>query len=248
MTRWKLTIEYDGSTFHGWQRQANQITVQQTLEEALFKFSGESPTLFVAGRTDTGVHARAQVAHVDLSKETNAGTLRDAVNFYVRPHRVSILNAEETDESFHARLNATRRAYRYTIVNRRAPLTFQADYALHVAKPLDIGAMKEAAAIPIGKHDFSTFRARNCQASSPIRTLDKLDVSREGEVVYVDTEARSFLYHQVRNMVGSLVFVGTGQWSIDNFRRAFDACDRTKGGPTAPPQGLCFWNVTYPQK
>jgi tRNA pseudouridine38-40 synthase len=248
MTRWKLTIEYDGSAFCGWQKQANAPSVQEALEDALHKFSGEDIATFVAGRTDTGVHAKGQVAHVDLQKETNGDTVRDAVNFYLRPHLVSILSAEQVDENFHARLNATQRSYRYRIINRRPPPTFQSNGAWHIVNPLDTEAMQRAADILIGKHDFSTFRAANCQATSPLRTLDKLEVTREGEEVFILASARSFLYHQVRNMVGTLTFVGTGHWSQDDFRAAFEACDRTKGGPTAPPQGLYFWKVTYPQK
>ncbi|MFA5041266.1 MAG: tRNA pseudouridine(38-40) synthase TruA [Bdellovibrionales bacterium] len=248
MTRWKLTIEYDGTAYSGWQKQSNAPSVQQTLEEAIQKFSSEEASLFVAGRTDAGVHAHAQVAHVDLKKETNGNVVRDAVNFYLRPHKIAILNAEAADETFHARLSAMRRSYRYRIVNRRAPLTFQSLYAWHVINPLDIEAMQRAADILIGKHDFSTFRASNCQANSPLRTLDKLEVTREGEDVFILSEARSFLYHQVRNMVGTLSLVGTGHWSVENFRTAFAACDRTKGGPTAPAEGLYFWGVTYPQK
>jgi tRNA pseudouridine38-40 synthase len=248
MTRWKLTIEYDGSKFCGWQKQANAPSVQQALEEAIQKFSNEEAALFCAGRTDTGVHARAQVAHVDLEKKTNGDVVRDAVNFYLRPHKIAILNAEEVDETFHARLSATQRTYRYRIVNRRAPLTLQADYAWHIAAPLDAEAMQRAADLLLGKHDFTTFRAKNCQATSPLRTLDVLNVAREGEDVFIWAAARSFLYHQVRNMVGTLSLVGTEHWSIEDFGSAFAACDRTKGGPTAPPQGLCFWNASYPQK
>jgi len=248
MTRWKLTIEYDGSEFCGWQKQANSPSVQQTIENAFKAFSNEDVSLFVAGRTDTGVHARAQVAHVNLAKETRSAVVRDAINFYLQPHRIAILSAEAVNEDFHARLSATKRSYRYCIINRRPPLTFQSKYAWHIIKDLDIGAMQRAADILIGKHDFSTFRASNCQANSPMKTLDTLTVSREGENVFVFTEARSFLYHQVRNMVGTLCFVGTGHWSQNDFRAAFEACDRTKGGPTAPPEGLYFWEVSYPKK
>jgi tRNA pseudouridine38-40 synthase len=246
MTRWKLTIEYDGSKFSGWQKQANAHSVQQALEEAVARFCGEDADLFVAGRTDAGVHARAQVAHVDIRKETTGEVVRDAVNFYVRPQRISVLSAEAVDESFHARLSARKRSYRYRLINRRPPLTFQEDYAWRVVNPLDVDVMQRAADMLIGKHDFSTFRAANCQANSPLRTLDTLQVSREDDEVWILAEARSFLYHQVRNMVGTLAFVGIGQWSLEGFRAAFEACDRTKGGPTAPPQGLYFWGVEYP--
>ncbi len=246
MTRWKLTIEYDGSGLSGWQKQANALSVQQALEEAIQKFSGETVATFVAGRTDAGVHARAQVAHFDLAKETNGDVVRDAVNYHLKPNKIAILNAEAVDESFHARLNAVQRSYRYRIVNRRAPLTFQSNYAWQVAHPLDAGAMQRAADLLLGKHDFSTFRASNCQANSPLRTLDKLDVTRDGDDVFVLAAARSFLYHQVRNMVGTLALVGAGNWSLDDFAAAFKACDRAKGGPTAPAEGLYFWGVSYP--
>jgi len=248
MTRWKLTIEYDGSDYSGWQKQENAPSVQQALEEAFQKFSGETAALFCAGRTDAGVHARAQVAHVDLQKNTNGDVVRDAVNFYLRPHKVAILKAEAVDDTFNARTSAIQRSYRYRVVNRRAPLTFQSKYAWHVIHPMDIDVMQRAADILIGKHDFSTFRAANCQATSPLRTLDRLKVTREGDDVFIDAAARSFLYHQVRNMAGTLTYVGTGNWSLEDFASAFAACDRTKGGPTAPPEGLYFWGVSYPQK
>jgi tRNA pseudouridine38-40 synthase len=248
MKRWKITVEYDGADFCGWQRQLTDCTVQGTLEEAIEKFSSETVTLHVAGRTDAGVHARAQVAHFDLLKETTGEVIRDALNFYVRPHKVAVLKAERVDESFHARFGALGRSYRYRIINRRPPLTFEAEQAWHIIKPLDISLMQEAASQLIGTHDFSTFRALDCQANSPIRTLGKLDVVKEGDEISVTTEARSFLYHQVRNMVGTLSYVGTGHWSMADFIKAFKACDRTKGGPTAPSHGLYFWGVSYPEK
>lgn len=245
MMRWKLTLEYHGGGFAGWQRQANAISVQQVLEEAIEKFSGENVTLQAAGRTDAGVHARGQVAHFDLGKETNADEIMGAINFHARPHRVVIVKAETAPPDFNARLSAKSRSYRYRIINRRAPLALEADQAWHVAKPLSGDRMNEAAAILIGKHDFSTFRASNCQANSPLKTLDLLEVRSEGDVITIGAKARSFLYHQVRNMVGTLVLVGSGQWSIGDFSEAFKAADRTRGGPTAPAQGLCFWGVEY---
>jgi len=247
-TRWKLRIEYDGSGFCGWQRQADAPSVQQAIEEAIFKFSGESPTLHAAGRTDTGVHARAQTAHFDLEKDTTPDTVRDAINFHVRPNKAVILDAEIAHKDFHARFDAIKRSYRYFIINRRAPLAIKDNYSWHVARPLDIDAMQKAADLLIGKHDFSTFRARDCQSNSPIKTLDLLKITQKDEAIVIETEARSFLYHQVRNMVGSLSLVGNGNWSIDDFQTALKACDRTKGGPTAPAHGLFFWEVTYPQK
>lgn len=247
MSRYKLTIEYDGSDFHGWQKQANVVSVQQVLEAAIRSFSGEEVTLYVAGRTDAGVHARANAAHFDLQKETTADVVRDALNAYVRPHRVAVVEAAQVPDGFHARLDAVSRSYRYHIINRRAPTALLADKAWHVIKPLDLQPMREAVGLILGKHDFSTFRAHGCQANSPLRTLDRLDIGREGEMVTFHVTARSFLYHQVRNMVGTLMMVGTGQWSVVDFETAFKACDRRAGGPTAPAEGLIFWEVSYPQ-
>ena len=246
MTRWKLTLEYDGGFFCGWQRQAHDLSVQQVLEEAIYKFCGETVTLHVAGRTDAGVHAKAQVAHVDLEKDTTHEVIRDAINFHVRPHKAVVLHVEKVSDSFHARFDALSRSYQYQVINRRAPSILLGAYAWHVPKPLTITAMQQAAEAMIGKHDFSTFRAQHCQANSPIRTLDMIDISAEGELVIFSMRARSFLYHQVRNMVGTLSLVGTGQWSFEDFVKAFAACDRRAGGPTAPAHGLFFRNVTYP--
>jgi tRNA pseudouridine38-40 synthase len=245
MTRWKLTIEYDGTNFCGWQRQARDLSVQQTLEEAIEKFSNETITLHVAGRTDAGVHARGQVAHVDLAKETEADEIQGAINFHVKPHRIVIIKAETVPDDFHARFSAKSRTYRYVIANRRAPLALEADRAWHISKPLALPPMQQAASLLIGKHDFSTFRAQNCQAKSPVRTLDRLDIEQQDEIITITTQARSFLYHQVRNMVGTLTMVGSGAWSVDDFAKAFKATDRTKGGPTAPSCGLYFWEVEY---
>lgn len=246
MTRWKLTLEYDGAAFCGWQKQLNDPTIQQTLEEALEKFCGENVATHAAGRTDTGVHARAQIVHVDIERETNGDIIRDAVNFYLRPHLIAVLKAEAVAPDFHARFSAAGRSYRYTIINRRPPLTMDTGHAWHIIVPLDLDAMTLAATTLIGTHDFSTFRAQHCQSKSPIKTLDKLDITRDGDKIFIDCAARSFLYHQVRNMVGTLSLVGTGKWDQAMFQTAFTACDRTKGGPTAPPHGLCFWDVRYP--
>jgi tRNA pseudouridine38-40 synthase len=246
--RWKLTIEYDGSAFSGWQKQPDAITVQQTLEEAFEKLCKAPVTLHVAGRTDAGVHAHGQVAHVDIIRDADPRMVRDAVNFYLRPHKISILDATQVDEAFHARFSALTRSYRYRIINRRAPLALFNDYVWHIIRPLDVTAMQKAADILLGTHDFSSFRAQHCQSKSPVKTLDGLYLKQEGDEITIYTQARSFLYHQVRNMVGSLSLVGTGRWSVADFRQAFLAADRTKGGPTAPACGLYFWNVTYPQK
>ena len=243
--RWKITIEYDGSCFCGWQRQAEGTTVQQVIEEAIFSFSSQRSDIYVAGRTDTGVHALAQVAHFDLDKNMEAHAICGAINYYVRPHRITILGAEPVSEEFHARFDAKARSYRYLLINRHPPLALMAGRAWHFARPLLLAPMQMAASKLLGKHDFSTFRASHCQANSPIRTLDKLDISQAGETFVFETKARSFLYHQVRNMVGTLVMVGTGQWSLEDFTNAFAAADRTKGGPTAPSDGLYFQSVDY---
>lgn len=245
MTRWKVTLEYDGGGFSGWQRQEHAFSVQQALEEAITKFSGEQVTAHVAGRTDAGVHALAQVAHFDLTRATDADTVRDAVNFHLKPHPAAVLLAEPVSDEFHARFTAKGRAYRYLIVNRRAPLTLMINRAWHVPRSLDTGLMQQAADMLIGYNDFSTFRASECQANSPLRTLDRLNISRQDELVTIHTAARSFLYHQVRNMVGTLTMVGYGQWRLEDFAAAFAAKDRTKGGPTAPAHGLYFEQVKY---
>lgn len=248
MTRWKLTIEYDGVAFSGWQRQPHALSVQQVIEDAVFAFTGERTTVHVAGRTDAGVHAVAQVAHVDITKPFPAKTIRDATNVHMRPHPVAIVTAEAVGDDFHARFSAQKRHYRYVILNRRAPSALWQGRAWHVPVPLDVQAMHKAAQHLLGKHDFSTFRARDCQANSPIRTLDQLDVfsdPTDGDRVIIQTSARSFLYHQVRNMVGTLAMVGHGQWGEDDLIAAFAACDRCRGGPTAPPEGLYFWAVGY---
>ncbi|MDD2324805.1 MAG: tRNA pseudouridine(38-40) synthase TruA [Alphaproteobacteria bacterium] len=244
-TRWKLVIEYDGSGFCGWQRQASVPSVQQTIEDAIFAFSGERVTLHVAGRTDAGVHALAQVAHFDLEKQVEPHTVYGAINYHVRPAKVSLLSAQVVPTDFHARFDAKARSYRYLIANRSAPLALSAGKAWHVPRPLEIEPMQKAASLLLGKHDFSTFRASHCQANSPWRTLDVLDIAREGEVIVFFTKARSFLYHQVRNMVGTLTMVGAGQWSVEDFEAAFKAADRTRGGPTAPSEGLYFQDVFY---
>jgi tRNA pseudouridine38-40 synthase len=245
MTRWKVTLEYDGGGFSGWQRQEHAFSVQQALEEAITKFSGETLTVHVAGRTDAGVHALAQVAHFDLEKITDADTVRDALNYHLKPHPAAVLQAEPVSDDFHARFSAKQRAYRYLIMNRRAPLTIMANRAWHVPRSLDLELMQQAANSLIGHHDFSTFRASDCQAKSPLRTLEQLTVTRHDDMITIETAARSFLYHQVRNMVGTLVLVGHRHWSLADLAAAFAAKDRTKGGPTAPASGLYFLKVSY---
>ena len=245
MTRFKLTIEYDGGPFVGWQRQDNGPSIQQALEEAISRTTGESVEVQGAGRTDAGVHALGQVAHVDVEKEIAPERLRDALNFHLRPAPIAVLAAEIAPPDFHARFSATGRAYLYRIVNRRAPLTTDRGHAWLVQTPLDAAAMNDAAQGLIGHHDFSTFRASECQAQSPVKTLDRLSVQRTGEEIQVIAEARSFLHHQVRNMVGTLRLVGEGKWSKRDLVLALEAKDRTKGGPTAPPDGLYLTRVTY---
>jgi tRNA pseudouridine38-40 synthase len=245
MGRWKLTLEYDGTAFVGWQRQANGLAVQQVVEEAVSGFCGEQAVLHAAGRTDSGVHAFGQVAHVDIVKPTDANTIRNALNFYLRMHRVSILSVEAVSDDFHARFSAVQRAYLYRILDRRPPPALEQNRVWWISYPLDVGAMNAAAQLLPGKRDFSTFRAADCQADSPVKTLDELTVMRTGEEIHVRARARSFLYHQVRNMVGSLKLVGEGKWTLDDFATARDAADRTKGGPTAPPEGLYLTDVVY---
>jgi tRNA pseudouridine38-40 synthase len=248
--RYKLIMEYEGSGFCGWQRQAlNLTTVQGVVEKAIALFCGEDTDLQAAGRTDSGVHALAQVAHCDLQRDdVSPDTMRDAINALVRPHPVAILKAELVDEKFHARYSAKRRRYRYHICNRRPPPVIIADRVWHIIRPLDIAAMQEAANLLIGHHDFSTFRALNCQADSPHKTLETLEISQNGQDVMINTTARSYLYHQVRNMVGTLSLVGLHQWSLDDFAHAFKAARRSAGGPTAPPQGLFFLGPDYEGK
>lgn len=245
MTRWKLTLEYDGGPFVGWQRQDNGPSVQETVEQAILAFSGETVTLHAAGRTDAGVHALGQVAHVDLERPTDADTVRNALNFHLKPAPVAVVHVEEVDENFHARFSATHRAYCYRILNRRAPLTLQAGRLWHVAAPLDAAAMQDAAGALIGNHDFTSFRATACQAKSPVKTLDTLRVDRDGEEIAITVEARSFLHHQVRNIAGTLKLVGEGKWSRADVEAALAARDRSRAGPTAPADGLYLMQVRY---
>jgi len=245
MPRYKLTIEYDGAPFSGWQTQIDLLTVQGVLTNALEALSGEKTLVQGAGRTDAGVHARGQVAHVDLAKDWDTDTVRDALNAHLRPHPVAVLAAERAADDFNARTSARKRHYLYRIVNRRADLTFDSKYAWRVARPLDSEAMHDAAQRLVGNHDFTTFRSTECQANSPVKTLDQLDVLREGPDVLVYTSARSFLHNQVRSMVGSLVMVGTGGWSEADLTKALEARDRTACGQVAPPDGLYLMKVDY---
>ena len=245
MPRYKLTIEYDGAPFSGWQIQADRATVQGALTAAVEALTGEKTLVQGAGRTDAGVHALGQVAHVDLAREWDADTVRDALNAHLRPHPVAVLSAEIVQENFDARFSAIRRHYLYRIVNRRADLALDRNRAWRIARPLDAAAMHQAAQRLVGRHDFTTFRAADCQAKSPVKTLDRLDVERQGEEVRVYAAARSFLHHQVRSMVGSLALVGEGRWSADDLATALEARERTACGPVAPPAGLYLVRVEY---
>lgn len=245
MARFKLIIEYDGTPFSGWQRQADRISVQQALEEAIERFSGEAAKTQAAGRTDAGVHALGQVAHFDLGKEWDPFRVREALNYHLRPHPVVIIDCAAVSETFEARFSATARHYEYRILNRRAPPAIERNQVWHVPMKLDAASMHAAAQLILGLHDFSTFRSSECQANSPLRTLDAFEVSGDGEVIAITASARSFLHHQVRSMVGSLKLVGEGKWSPADFRAALDAADRKRCGPMAPASGLYLTGVDY---
>jgi len=246
--RYKLTIEYDGSPFAGWQIQADQPTVQGVLTAAIEALSGEKTPVQGAGRTDAGVHARGQVAHVDLTKDWDTDTIRDGLNAHIRPYPIAILGAEHAAEDFNARTSAIKRHYLYRIINRRADLTVDAGRAWRVPRPLDAAAMHAAAQRLVGKRDFTTFRSTECQAKSPVKTLDVLSVARDGDAINVTASARSFLHSQVRSMVGSLVMAGEGKWSADDLAAALAARDRAACGQVAPPDGLYLMRVDYPAK
>lgn len=243
--RYRLTIEYDGGPFVGWQRQDNGPSVQGALEEAILKLCGESVTVTGAGRTDAGVHALGQVAHFDLSKEFAADKVRDALNHFLRPMPVVVLETQVVPPDFHARFSATGRHYLYRILCRRPPPALETGHVWHVVRGLDAEAMHTAAQVLVGQHDFTTFRAAECQAKSPVKTLDRFDVSRVGEEVHVNASARSFLHHQVRSMVGSLKLVGEGKWSRRDMQHALDSRDRSACGPVAPSDGLYLVRVDY---
>lgn len=245
MPRYLLVLEFDGGPFVGWQRQENGVSVQGALEEAVFRFCGERVTAHSAGRTDAGVHALGMPVHIDIEKETDARTIRDAINYYLKPAPVAALTAARAADDFHARFSATRRHYLYRVVNRRAPLTLAAGRAWRLAPTLDADAMNAAAQALIGKHDFTTFRASTCQADTPVKTLSSISVVRRDEDILFETSARSFLHHQVRSMVGSLVEVGIGRWSPSGFADAFNARDRRRCGQVAPAEGLYFVKADY---
>ncbi|MBU3076608.1 tRNA pseudouridine(38-40) synthase TruA [Sphingomonas quercus] len=245
MTRFRLTLEYDGRPFMGWQRQNHGPSVQQALEEAAHAVTGEDIAVHAAGRTDAGVHATAMVAHLDLAKAFTPFRLMEALNARLRPAPVAVLACEAVADDWHARFSCTGRSYEYRVINRRAPLALDAGRAWRVPAVLDADAMREGAARLIGRHDFTTFRSAHCQADNPVRTLDRLDVEADGEQISFLVEARAFLHHQVRSMVGCLVLVGRGRWTPDDIGRALAARDRAELGLNAPPDGLYFTGARY---
>lgn len=245
MQRYKLTIEYEGTNYVGWQRQANGPSIQEAIENAVVAFCGEEAVTHAAGRTDAGVHALAMAAHLDLSKDHRPDTVRDAVNQHLKPAPIAVTSCEKVSEDFHARFSCHRRAYEYRIVNRRPPLALEKHRAWRVPQSLDADAMHEAAQHLVGRHDFTTFRAAACQSESPVKTLDEISVSRMGEDVLIRCAARSFLHHQVRSITGSLVEVGKGKWRPRDLKTALEAADRTACGPVAPPDGLYFVRAEY---
>ena len=247
MTRFALTLEYDGGPFMGLQRQDHGPTVQQALEEAIHAVTGETATMHSAGRTDSGVHALAMRSHVDIAKAIEPFRLMEALNALLRPAPVAVLACEIVPDDWHARFSCVGRAYEYRIANRRAPLTLEKGKAWHIARELDAEAMHRAAQALVGRHDFTTFRSAHCQAKDPVKTLDRLDVRREGDHVIVEAAARSFLHHQVRSMVGTLALVGQGQWREEQVAAALAAKDRAALGLNAPSEGLYFVRAVYPE-
>lgn len=245
MPRYKLTLEYDGTPFYGWQRQDNLPTVQGSLEAAIKKFSGEEVHVQGAGRTDAGVHATKQVAHVDLDRDFEPFAVMSATNQHMKSEPVVVVNCEQVKDEFNARFSAKKRAYRYRIINRRTTLTIERDRAWLVIPELDEHKMQQAADMLVGTHDFSSFRDSLCQAKSPVKTLDVVQVSRHGDEIAIVVEAQSFLHHMVRIIVGSLCMVGKGKWTLDDFKHALEACDRKAGGPTAAACGLYLTEVLY---
>jgi tRNA pseudouridine38-40 synthase len=246
MPRYRLILEYDGTGLVGWQRQKHGLSVQQIVEEAAEKLCGQAVRVHGAGRTDAGVHALGQAAHLDLPRAYAPDVIRSALNQHMKPHAVSVLAAAPAADDFDARRNARGRVYLYRILNRRPPPTLERGRVWHVARALDAAAMQEAARLLVGRHDFSSFRDSLCQARSPVKTLDALEVMRAGEEIHIEARARSFLHHQVRNMVGTLKLVGEGKWDKADVARALDARDRRAGGPTAPAEGLYLVRVVYP--
>ncbi len=246
MPRYKLTVEYFGTPFHGWQSQLDGKGVQDAIENAIEKFSGERVKVQAAGRTDSGVHATGQVIHLDLSKQWDSFRIAQAMNFHLKPDSVVITGHQQVPDHFEARFSALSRHYEFLILNRKARPTIMRDRVWHVPHALDADKMHKAAQLILGQHDFTTFRASMCQANSPIRTLDRLDVERRGDMIHIFASARSFLHSQVRSMVGSLVEVGRDRWTPQQFRAALDAADRKACGPVSPPDGLYLIGVDFP--
>ena len=246
MTSWRLTIEFDGRPFMGWQRQDHGPSVQQALEEAIHRMTGELTAVHGAGRTDAGVHALAMSAHADIARTLTEHRLREGLNALVRPHPISVLAVEQVADDWHARFSCIGRKYLYRILNRRAPPALDRGRVWHIPAQLDAEAMAKAAAMLVGRHDFTTFRSVHCQSQSPVKTLDRLEVTRKGEEIHVTAAARSFLHHQVRSMVGCLALVGRGQWQPEDIRRALEAKDRAELGLNAPSEGLYFVEAVYP--
>ncbi|MDR2645609.1 MAG: tRNA pseudouridine(38-40) synthase TruA [Holosporaceae bacterium] len=246
MARYKITVEYDGSPFFGWQRQNGMDTIQQCLEEAILPLTKIPTTLYGAGRTDTGVHANGQVAHFDSARDLDCFRIQECMNAHLKDAPIAVLSVKKVSELFDARFSALERTYVYKILNRRAKACLDVLRVWNVIPYVDEEKMDAAAQYLVGKHDFSAFRAAGCQSNSPVKTLNRIFVRREGDIVKIQTSARSFLYRQVRNIVGSLVFVGCGKWSERDFQEVFHAKDRRKAAPTAPAHGLYFVNVTYP--
>ncbi|MEZ5689687.1 MAG: tRNA pseudouridine(38-40) synthase TruA [Caenibius sp.] len=247
MTRFALTLEFDGAPFMGLQRQAHGPSVQESVENAAHAVTGEEVRMHAAGRTDAGVHAFAMRAHIDIEKVITPFRLMEALNAHLRPDPVAVIACEEAPADWHARFSCIGRRYLYRIANRRAPLTLERGRAWHVMRPLDEAAMHRAAQALVGRHDFTTFRSAHCQANDPIKTLDRLDVRREGELILIEAAARSFLHHQVRSMVGTLALVGLGQWDESRIAEVLAARDRQQLGLNAPPDGLYFVEAIYPE-
>ena len=247
MARFKLTVEYDGTGFAGWQAQHGRDSIQSMLAEAVFKLTGESPIVIAAGRTDAGVHALGQVVHVDIAKTMKPFNVMQGINFHLCnvTSQIIVTAAEEMPDTFHARFSAVKRSYRYRIINRQARLAIDHNRAWQIHEKLDADAMHESAQILAGHHDFSSFRSSECQSKNPFKTLDRIEVSRNGHEIALYVESRSFLHHQVRNMVGTLRLIGNGKWDGAELQKVLDARDRTKAGATAPACGLYFVNVSY---
>lgn len=248
MTRFALTLEFDGGPFLGLQRQVHGPTVQQAVEKAVLAVTGETATMHSAGRTDSGVHALAMRSHVDIAKDIEPFRLMEALNALLRPDPVAVIACETKPDGWHARFSCVGRAYEYRIANRRPPLTLERGHAWHIPREIDVEAMHRAAQVLVGRHDFTTFRSAHCQSKDPVKTLDRLDVRRVGDHVLVEAEARSFLHHQVRSMVGTLALVGQGQWREEQVAEALAAKDRAALGLNAPPDGLYFVRATYPDE